>query len=104
MERPPRFLRNRNLCAMLFKLCLACRYFCRIQGTGNLARIRYMLIELRRVRGSGAERLLGAEEVEMGSLSRTAMWRASPIAPDLLLGAALVCLDVFARVAPHGWH
>src|ERR1700693_4881924 len=40
----------------------------------------------------------------MNPISRAHTWRASPIVPDLLLGTALVGLDVFMRVVPHAWH
>ena len=40
----------------------------------------------------------------MNPISRAHAWRASPIVPDLLLGTALVGLDVFMRVVPHAWH
>ena len=57
-------------------------------------------------RDAGARR--GAEyspvEVGMNPISRAHAWRASPIVPDLLLGTALVGLDVFMRVVPHAWH
>jgi hypothetical protein len=37
----------------------------------------------------------------MRSVSRIPMWRASTIAPDLLLGVGLIGLDVVARLLPH---
>jgi hypothetical protein len=40
----------------------------------------------------------------MNPMSRAHTWRASPIVPDLLLGAALIGLDVFMRLVPHAWH
>ena len=40
----------------------------------------------------------------MNPISRAHAWRTWPIVPDLLLGAALVGLDVFMRVVPHSWH
>jgi hypothetical protein len=40
----------------------------------------------------------------MNPISRAHTWRASPIVPDLLLGTALIGLDVFIRLVPHAWH
>ena len=40
----------------------------------------------------------------MNPISRAHTWRASPIVPDLLLGTALIGLDVFMRLGPHAWH
>src|SRR5260370_1561690 len=57
-------------------------------------------------RDAGARR--GAEysplEGGMNPISRAHAWRASPIVPDLLLGTALVGLDVLMRAVPHAWH
>lgn len=40
----------------------------------------------------------------MNPIPRAHTWRASPIVPDLLLGTALIGLDVFMRLGPHAWH
>jgi hypothetical protein len=40
----------------------------------------------------------------MNPISPAHPWRASPIVPDLLLGTALIGLDVFMRLVPHAWH
>jgi hypothetical protein len=40
----------------------------------------------------------------MNPMFRARIRRISPVVPDLLLGAGLIGLDVFARVGPHAWH
>jgi hypothetical protein len=40
----------------------------------------------------------------MSSMPRIRIWRASTIVPNLLLGAGLIGLDVFARVVSHALH
>ena len=64
----------------------------------------YMLAELPGSRLElGIRRLDGLLEVEMRVVSRTQMWRASTIMPDVLLGAGLIGLDVVARLVPHAF-
>ena len=40
----------------------------------------------------------------MNPMLRARIWRTSPVVPDLLLGTALIGLDVFIRLVPHAWH